>query len=158
MLLRLRNSGGEVVEYAGSGVRAVELHHNELHNSRKQVIDADVLLHLMEESSHLPQPVQPNPQEVPHLFFSPADLVDEIPWEAAEGIEDETRSQIAEGDGAGAVDNAVGVGVAVGEEEEEDDVDEEGCLGGDVEEEKVAGKPAEEAELQWREEGGIHSP
>lgn len=56
------------------------------------------------------------------------------------------------------VDHAVGVSVAVGDEETDDDVDEEGELASDVEEEQVLGESSEEPELQWGEEGGIHGP
>lgn len=133
--LGLRQGGGEIVEYAGSRVRVIQLDNNKLHNPRKQIINANVLLHFLKEASHFPHPAQSNPQEVPHFFLPPTELVDEIPREAAEEVENEARPEVAEGNGCRAVDHAVGTGVAVGEVELDEDVGEECNLAGDVEEE-----------------------
>jgi hypothetical protein len=56
------------------------------------------------------------------------------------------------------VDNAVGVGVTIGYKEANDDVDEEGELASNVEEEEVLWEASEESKLQGREEGGVHCP
>lgn len=63
-----------------------------------------------------------------------------------------------EGDVGRIGNNAVGMGVAVGEAELDEDVDEEGELAGDVEDEEVGGEAAEEAKLHRGEEGGVHRP
>lgn len=78
------------------------------------------------------------------------------------GIEDpnpqnQVRGEPA-GDGGRSGDHAIGVRVAIGEKEVEDDVEEEGDLAGDVEEEEVLREAAEEAELHGREEGGVYRP
>lgn len=48
--------------------------------------------------------------------------------------------------------------VPVAEAELHEEVDEEGKLPGDVQEEEVLGEAAEEGKLHWREEGGVHRP
>lgn len=50
------------------------------------------------------------------------------------------------------------MGVGVGDKEADKDVDEEGELAGDVEEEEILGETSEEAELQWSEEGRVDCP
>lgn len=48
--------------------------------------------------------------------------------------------------------------VAIGDEEVDDNVDKEGELAGDIEEEEVFGESSEETELQGREERRVHRP
>lgn len=58
--------------------------------------------------------------------------VDDIPGQASEKIDEESRLEVAEGDEVAVVDEAVRVGVGVGDEEGDEDVEEEGELAGDV--------------------------
>lgn len=50
------------------------------------------------------------------------------------------------------------MGVAIGDEEADDDVNKEGELAGDIEEEEVFAESSEETELQGGEEGRVHRP
>jgi hypothetical protein len=86
------------------------------------------------------------------------DLVDSVPREATEEVENEARFAVAERNGGGAVDDPVRVWVTVRHEKPDDDVDEECSLPSYVQEEEVLGEASEEAEFQGREEGAVHRP
>lgn len=60
--------------------------------------------------------------------------------------------EVPESDEFAVVDDAVGVEVTVGNEEANDDVDKEGELAGDVQEEEVLREASEEPKLQRSEE------
>lgn len=56
------------------------------------------------------------------------------------------------------MDNAVRVSVTIGYKEANDDVDEEGELASNVEEEEVLWEASEESKLEGCEEGRVHCP
>lgn len=115
-LVRGRKSGSQVVENAGSGVSAVELDGDEFGDAGEHVVDANVLLHSLEEARDLPHSIQSDPYQVPHQLSSPCRLVDGVPWKAAKKFRNEAGFRISRSNVPALVNHLVSLHISVGHE------------------------------------------
>lgn len=97
-LLGRGQSGGKIVKNASSGVSAVKFNDEEFEDSGEQVIDPCILLEGFEELGDTRSTSESDPEQRAEELVVVSALVNEVPWETCEEVEDEARLEVPGGD------------------------------------------------------------
>lgn len=97
-LLGSGQSGGKIVKNACSGVGAVEFNHEEFEDSGEQVIDPSILLESVEELGDSGSTSESDPKQRTDDLVAVGALVNEVPGETCEEVEEEARLEVPDGD------------------------------------------------------------
>jgi len=138
-LLGRGQSGGKIVKNASSGVSAVKFNDKELEDSGEQVIDPRILLEGIEELGDSGSTSESDPKQRADKLVVVGALVNEVPWETCEEVEEEARPEVPNGDLVVVEDQGEGVGVnfVIAHQELQENVHQENQLPRYVKEEYV---------------------